>query len=83
LARDPYQLQPEQHHENKEMCSRMDEQPEPEPKKPCPHPDAEVSRFDGMILCHHCWALLDNNAFIATPPEEHTRPDEVLDMPAA
>jgi len=83
LAHDPYQLQPEQHHMNKDLCSRTEEQPERTPKQDCLHPHAEVSRFAGMILCHHCWTLLDANALLATPPEEHTTPGEGVGMSAA
>jgi DNA-binding MarR family transcriptional regulator len=66
LTADPCQLQSEQNQENKEECSRTDEKPAPAPKQPCPHPAAEVYRFDGIILCHHCWSLLPTEATIET-----------------
>ena len=66
LAADPYQLQSEQKQETNDDRSRMEEKPAPPTKQPCLHPDTEVYRFDDIILCHHCWTLLDEEATIET-----------------
>jgi DNA-binding MarR family transcriptional regulator len=65
-ASDPYQIPSEQNQANKAECSRTDEKPATPPKQPCLHPAAEVSRFDGLVLCHHCWTLLREEATIET-----------------
>jgi hypothetical protein len=62
----PYQNPPEQNQKNKQECSRTDEKPASAPKKKCLHPHTEVARFDGMILCHHCWTLLAEEAIIVS-----------------
>jgi DNA-binding MarR family transcriptional regulator len=82
-ADNPYQIPSEQNHENKVECSRTEEKPATPPKHHCPHPDSEVARFDGLMLCHHCWTMLEDVAFIAAQLEEHTTPDELLCLPAA
>jgi len=79
----PYQNPPEQKQENKEECSRTDEKAAPQPKKNCSHPSTEVFRFDGMILCHHCWTLLDERPLIDASLEGHIPTTEVRCLPAA
>jgi DNA-binding MarR family transcriptional regulator len=79
----PYQNPPEQNQENKQECSRTDEKLAPPPKKNCPHPSTEVFHFDGMMLCHHCWTLLDERAVVDASSEGHIPTTEVLCLPAA
>jgi hypothetical protein len=82
-ARDPYQIPSEQNHANKAECSRTDEQPATPPKQPCLHPAAEVSRFDDIILCHHCWTLLGDGEVSAVASEVSPAPDAFQCLPAA
>jgi hypothetical protein len=83
LAADPYQIQSEQNQVNNDECSRTAEKPITPAKAPCLHPEQEVAHFDGMILCHHCWSILDESALVAVSPERYTTADELLCFPAA
>jgi DNA-binding MarR family transcriptional regulator len=82
-ADDPYQIPSEQNHENNNECSRTEEKPAPPPKHHCPHPAADVARFDGMILCHHCWTLLVEVELSAVASEVSPSPDGIRCLPAA
>jgi hypothetical protein len=83
FAADPYQFQPEQNQANNDECSRTAEKPATPAKAACPHPEPEVTRFDGMILCHHCWSMLDESAVVAVSAEGHTPSDGTRCVPAA
>jgi len=82
-AADPYQLQLEQQQENNEECSRTAENPTTPAKAMCPHPESEVARFDGMIVCHHCWSMLIESVVVAVSAEGHTPLDETRCVSAA
>ena len=41
----------------------------------CTHPAPEVSRFDGMTICHHCWSILKEDLIVAENGEVQQRPD--------
>ena len=41
----------------------------------CTHPASEVSRFDGMSICHHCWSILEEGTMGADHGEVHQGPD--------
>ena len=79
----PEQSHPEQMQENKAECLRTDEKPASPTKQPCPHPDAEVYRFDGIILCHHCWTLLVEVELGAMASQVYASPDVIRCLPAA
>jgi hypothetical protein len=81
-ADDPYQMQSEQNQENKAECSRTEEKPA-SPKPPCLHPETEVARFDGLMICHHCWTMLDAVGLVTVSPEGLTTTDELQCVPAA
>ena len=64
-ARDPEQSSSEQNKQNKSECARAAETPARRtPTNPCPHPAPEVSCFDGMHICHHCWTIVEEHEAI-------------------
>jgi predicted transcriptional regulator len=41
----------------------------------CTHPAPEVSRFDGITICHHCWSILEEDLIGAENGEVQKYPD--------
>jgi hypothetical protein len=53
-------LDPEPQEINQAEAARAEEEkPATPPRKPCPHPIEERSYFGDIVVCHHCWAILD------------------------
>ena len=41
----------------------------------CIHPTWEVSRFDGISICHHCWSILEEHTIVGENGEVNRCPD--------
>ena len=73
----------EQDTQNKNTSSSSDDEKMVEHKNTCPHPQHDVSHFDGMSICYHCWTILEERGVVAASHEVHTPAEEVPCIPAA
>lgn len=44
----------------------------------CTHPVSEVSRFDGISICHHCWTFLGEQLSTRALPETPPQHEEMM-----
>jgi DNA-binding MarR family transcriptional regulator len=65
-----------------EGARAADETPKTPPSNPCPHPFEERSYFGDIVVCQHCWTMLDAHSLSTTmegsetheegsPPDAH------------
>ena len=53
-----------------------EETTKPEPKNPCPHPEEELSHFGDVVICQHCWNVIDRQAEITSEDHETAGEDQ-------
>jgi DNA-binding transcriptional ArsR family regulator len=57
---DPAPLTTEKNHA--EDAHAAEETPKTRTSNPCPHPLEELSHYDDVTICRHCWTMIDGRA---------------------
>jgi hypothetical protein len=80
-APQPSSLGQKEENQAQHVCT--EENPPPPPVHPCPHPLEEHSHFGEIVICQHCWTMLDLHLSSAAMGAAQLQEDETTSSHAA